>query len=1306
MPLTNNRFDALRISLADTETILSWSYGEVTSPETLHYRTLQPVPDGLFCERIFGPTRDYRCRCDKYNLGRDGNSVIDKICDEPDCGVQVTERSARRSRMGHVTLAAPVAHTWYSTGNGSPMSQLLGLTPQDLGRIRSYGIFVVVAVNHARIRDRQAEFTRAQDFIAERIRFVAGNDEDPVERLSAYLSALHEQRNALEHSGEPEMEASELDGLDEKIEQAINDIQAVQHLQTEMENLGLQLARLHDLQVGAPVSTHRRAEILAEYGEDVVTLETGGDALLQLLTGLDLDALAARLRDEIRELTGPELTRCLQRLEWVERFRKSGTPPRDMILTVLPVLPPELRPMIPMTGGKIASDDLNDLYRRVVYRNIRLSLFLERGSPDLIVNNERRMLQDAVDALFDNSGLANPSTAINGRVHRSLSDHLRGKEGRFRQNLLGKRVDYSGRTVIVAGPDLKLRQCGLPRTMALELFRPFIIARLLNRYGYDYREATHILGSSGALAEHPVVWEILDDVANGKYVLLNRAPTLHRLGIQAFEPVLVDGSAIQLHPMVCAAFNADFDGDQMAVHLPISDEARHEARTLMLSTTNLIAPGSGEPIALPNLDVLLGLYDMTIMEESPDGDPVPGFATPEEALACHRARGVRLRQPVLVRLPGCEGPIVTTPGRLLVRETLPDFVKWRNQPVRKGDLKDMVSTTHAAMGHEVTASLLDDIMQLGFSYATHLGVSISIGDLLVPPAKTAIIAEAEQKVLEIADQLESGLLTDGERHTLVISVWNEASDRLTERVEEAMVDCGGLFLMASSGAKGNISNIKQMIGMRGLMSNPKGETIERPIKSNFREGLSVLEYFISTHGARKGLADTALRTADAGYLTRRLVDAAQDVVIKIKDCGTEASLLIDRNEIAEGSASFQDELRYRLAAEPLRAPDGSLIVRRDEVIDETVVENIVRHGINRVSVRSPMHCREFPGLCASCYGIFPGSGELARVGEAVGVVGAQSIGEPGTQLTMRTFHAGGVAGTDITSGLPRVAEIFEARHPKVVAVTATTAGVVRIEDGPEGTVVVVDSKGPRRQRYVLGPGVTPSVAANEPVELEQVIALDSNNEPAMLSITDGQVVEVSEHAIDVRWHDDSSYDHPVTPGLGVIVATGDTVRTGQALTRGSLNPHEVLAVNGRAAVQRYIIEEVQRVYLSQGVPIHSKHIEVILSRMLGFVTVASEGDSDYLPGTMVPWQEFQGVCASILGMHGVQPTATDTLLGVTKSALNADGFLAAASFQRTSAVLTEAAVERKVDRLKSLKSSIMLGRLVSARLRNESGGAA
>jgi len=1124
-----NHFDRIRIGLASPEQIVAWSSGEVKKPETINYRTLKPERDGLFCERIFGPTRDWECHCGKYKRVRYKGVICDR------CGVEVTRSKVRRERLGHIKLAAPVSHIWYFKGIPSRMGLLLDMSPRALEKVLYFVSYIVT---------------------------------DPGET-----------------------------GLIKK------------QLLSEAEY----------------------REYREKY-ENKFKAGMGAEAIKKLLEEIDLDELARELRQELKEVTGQRKIRAIRRLEVVEAFRKSGNRPEWMILEVIPVIPPELRPMVQLDGGRFATSDLNDLYRRVINRNNRLKRLLDLGAPDIIVRNEKRMLQEAVDALIDNGRRGRPVTGPGNRPLKSLSDMLKGKQGRFRQNLLGKRVDYSGRSVIVVGPELRIHQCGLPKEMALELFKPFVMKRLVND-GF-----AHNIKSAKRMVERvrPEVWDVLEEVIREHPVLLNRAPTLHRLGIQAFEPVLVEGRAIQIHPMVCTAYNADFDGDQMAVHVPLSAEAQAESRLLMLSANNILNPKDGRPVAIPTQDMVLGSYYLTMEKEGVPGEGKV-FKDPNEAIMAYYNNDVSLHAKVKVRIPG-HGLMETTVGRVIFNEVIPPELGYINQVAEKKVLVKIVDDCYRKLGFSKTTKLLDGIKKLGFSFATKAGITIGMQDITIPPEKGEILREAEEKVEKVEFQYRRGLITEDERYRKVIGIWNEATREVTEALVKSLDRFNPVYMMANSGARGNIQQIRQLAGMRGLMADPSGRIIDLPIKANFREGLTVLEYFISTHGARKGLADTALRTADSGYLTRRLVDVAQDVIVREEDCGTSQG--IEVGEIKDGTnviEKLEDRITGRTALEDVVHPEtGDILVRAGEEIQEDQAEKIKGAGLDKVKIRSVLTCKTRYGVCIKCYGRNLATGRKVDIGEAVGIIAAQSIGEPGTQLTMRTFHTGGVAGDDITQGLPRVEELFEARRPKGQAVVAEV----------DGTVTVREVKGRRE--------------------------------------------------IEVTAEDGEKKVYQVPYGARVKVRDGDHVYAGDELTEGSVNPHDLLKIKGVQGVQVYLLQEVQRVYRLQGVDINDKHIEVMIRQMLRKVKVEDPGDTDLLPGGLIDVFEFEEENKRIIARGGEPATAKPVLLGITKASLATDSFLSAASFQETTRVLTDAAIKGKTDPLMGLKENVIIGKLVPA----------
>ncbi|HHY35459.1 MAG TPA: DNA-directed RNA polymerase subunit beta' [Firmicutes bacterium] len=1127
-----NSFAAIKISLASPEKIREWSHGEVKKPETLNYRTLKPERDGLFCERIFGPTKDWECYCGKYKRIRYKGVICDK------CGVEVTRAKVRRERMGHIELASPVSHIWYFKAVPSRMSLLLDMSPRLLERVLYFAAYVVL-------------------------------DPGDCEGLS-YKQVLSE-------------------------------------------------------------AEYREA--LNKYGNRF-RAGMGAEAVKELLASIDLEKLSAELRKEATEATGQRKVRAMRRLEVVEAFRQSGNRPEWMILDVIPVIPPELRPMVQLDGGRFATSDLNDLYRRVINRNNRLKRLLDLGAPDIIVRNEKRMLQEAVDALIDNGRRGRPVTGPGGRALKSLSDMLKGKQGRFRQNLLGKRVDYSGRSVIVVGPTLKFNQCGLPKEMALELFKPFVMKKLVETgQAHNIKNARKIVERA-----RPEVWDILEEVIQDHPVLLNRAPTLHRLSIQAFQPVLVEGRAIQIHPLVCPPYNADFDGDQMPVHVPLSAEAQAEARILMMSVHNLLWPKDGTPVVTPSKDIVLGCYYLTLMDEKASEDGrIKSFANPDEAIMAYEHKAVKLHEKIRVRLENGE-MLETSVGRVLFNEALPKGFPFQNETIDRKRLSEITAQCVKRYGMEETADVLDRIKDLGFHFATIGGSTIAITDVVVPKEKAEILREADTKVQAIQEQYRSGLLTEEERYERTIAVWREATDAVTEALKRSMDPWNPVFMMATSGARGNIQQIAQLGGMRGIMVDPTGRQVEQPVRSNFREGLSVLEYFTSTHGQRKGLVDTALRTADSGYLTRRLVDVAQDVIVREEDCGTTAGITVKKVEIeGELVESLYDRILGRVALVTVHHPEtGEVIVEEGQEIDEDRAKAIVDAGIEEVQVRSVLTCETKHGVCVKCYGRNPATGSMVEVGEAVGIMAAQSIGEPGTQLTLRTFHLGGVAGEDITQGLPRVEELFEARKPKGQAAIAEIAGTVEIVEGDK-----------KREIRILG----------------------DNGETTVIAVPYGSFITVS---------------------------TGQRVEPGDVLTEGPVNPHDLLRIRGVRAVEQYLLQEIQRVYRLHGIDIHDKHIEIIIRQMLRKMRVEDPGDTKLLPGGLIDIHEFAEANAEMFEQGKEPATAKPVLMGITKASLATDSFLSAASFQETTRVLTEAATKSKVDRLLGLKENVIIGKLIPA----------
>ena len=1320
-----NEFNAIRISLASPDQMRIWSYGEVTKPETINYRTLRPEKDGLFCERIFGPTKDWECYCGKYKKTRYKGVICDR------CGVEVARSKVRRERMGHIALAAPVAHIWFSKGTPSRLGLLLDLSPRNLDRVLYFAQYLVTNVD---LDLRASAVDRLESDLEEGIEKL---DSDADEKVQTARAKFGETSEAVT-SDETEAESDSDDAEEAVAEEAVAEAEPVsddeipedkrEAIETEIRQINLQLDTdksdletdisgqiddLESLSIGQLLTESRYRELRDSQG-DVFKASMGAEAVLDVLKGLTLSDLRDELQDEIRSTSGQRRKKAIKRLRVIEAFRKSENRPEWMVFTTLPVLPPELRPMVQLDGGRFATSDLNDLYRRVINRNNRLKRLIELQAPEIIVRNEKRMLQEAVDALVDNGRRGRAVSGSHNHKLKSLSDLLRGKQGRFRQNLLGKRVDYSGRSVIIVGPELKLHQCGLPRRMALELFKPFVMNRLVMK-GY-----AHNIKSAKRLAERarPEVWDILEEVVKDRPVLLNRAPTLHRLGIQAFHPVLIEGSAIRLHPLVTTAFNADFDGDQMAVHVPLSKEAVREANRLMLSTYNMLAPSSGEPIVAPTLDMVLGCFYMTQVEEGAKGTGHE-FLDVEDAKLGYETGVVSLR--ALIKMKN--GPdnaedtgdckpewFETTVGRLIFNETLPPELNFRNKEVDKDTLKEITSEAHTLLGNEKTQLILDAVKEMGFHYASKAGITIAISDIEISSEKDEIVARAETSIGELQVQYMDGLITDDERYRTAVDIWTKASDEVTQMVQGNLKNYGGIYIMATSGAKGNIAQIKQMAGMRGLMSDPKGRIIERPIKANFREGLSVLEYFLSTHGARKGLADTALRTADSGYLTRRLIDVAQEIIVLWEDCETTGNAWIENGEEDSLLTPFEDRIRGRFLSMPIADSEtGEILVDRNELLNDETIGKLKDANVPGVFARSPLACEARRGVCRMCYGVSMANWSKVLIGEAVGIIAAQSIGEPGTQLTMRTFHTGGIAGLDITSGLPRVEELFEARAPKGEAVLSEIDGIVEVHDSTEGRTIQVVSTEDFSDEYVLPEGYTAQVSDGDLVNMGAPLAISDDGgqqddeENTSLATTDivarvSGVIRVDGDTISITWTDDDQREYVIPAASHIVVASGDQVVAGEQLTSGPKNPQQILRIQGRESVQQYLIEEVQKVYRSQGVTIHNKHIEVIISQMLRKVRIDSPGDTELLPGELVDRQPYEDINAGILAEGGEPATASPVLLGITRASLNMESFLAAASFQETTRVLTEAAVNGDVDYLRGLKENVIIGRLIPARL--------
>jgi DNA-directed RNA polymerase subunit beta' len=1387
-----NNFDAIRISLASPEAIRSWSYGEVTKPETINYRTLKPEHGGLFCERIFGPTKDWECYCGKYKRIRHAGTVCDK------CGVEVTRAKVRRERMGHIELAAPVAHIWYVKGTPSRLGLLLDISPRNLERVLYFASYLVTEVDEAErenaisevreLAESEIEELRAaaqaqleeiaeevgqevanlseghrsvseaisarrenelKELTAERDAVLARLDElanaaAPEEiafrghvivregeavnadRTTALTEAYEEEATRISEGAEAEVSGSEaLSGAEkDQLSSAADERRA--KIESQLAEQIREVERERDESVKA-ISDLKELQILSEqqYRElnellppGVFKAGMGAEAVHTYITHrIDLDQIAIELRNEMQSNSDVKRKKATKRLRVVEALRKSGNRPEWMIFTALPVVPPELRPMVQLDGGRFATSDLNDLYRRVINRNNRLKRLLELGAPDIIVRNEKRMLQEAVDALIDNGRRGRVVSGSGKHKLKSLSDLLKGKQGRFRQNLLGKRVDYSGRSVIVVGPDLALDECGLPKRMALELFKPFVMRRLV-----DHGHA-HNIKAAKRLVERvdPKVWDVLEEVIQDYVVLLNRAPTLHRLGIQAFKVRLIEGSAIQIHPLVCAAFNADFDGDQMAVHVPLSKKAQEEARTRMLSVRNLLSPSNGEPIVSPTQDIVLGCYYLTSMRDS-EVDEANGisprgqgkvFSSLEEVKLAYDAGAVDLHAEILVRTDRDGGEmkrIPTTVGRAIFNQALPaEIGKYYNRTMGRKQLRQVVADAYRYFQDPYeTARIVNEIKKVGFEFSTRGGMSIAVDDVVMSDKKDELLRDADERADRLERQYRRGLVTEQERLRELELIWNTTRDELAKHVEVGLRAQNSVFMMADSGAKGNMNQISQMAGMRGLVLDPKGEIIDIPIRSNFREGLTVLEYFLSTHGARKGLADTALRTADSGYLTRRLVDVSQDVIITIDDCGTEHGIWLTRT--VDGEPLPDDEFRSKILGRVLLSPavhpeTGEIIADvSDELTDRLeaedgsvrdIVREVIDAGVEKFHVRSVMTCEATHGVCALCYGRNLASGKAVQLGEAVGIIAAQSIGEPGTQLTMRTFHTGGVARADITTGLPRVEELFEARAPKGAAVLADREGTVSIEQSDTGRILAITSTDIEQRVYPLEAGWDPALADGDMVLKDKTVLAVGPDDQKLTSDIEGRFF-LDGRTIYVRNEKEERIEYQVPVAYQLYVEDGEQVYPGQQLTDGAKDPHKVLLTQGREEVQRYIIDEVQKVYRSQGVNTNDKHIEVICRQMLRKVSITHPGDTDYLQDERIDRFEFNQINEEIMAQGGEPATAVPVLLGITKASLETDSFLSAASFQETTRVLTEAAINGKVDHLRGLKENVIIGKLIPA----------
>ncbi len=1281
--LKSTDFDSIRLRLASPDTIRSWSFGEVTKPETINYRTQKPEKQGLFAEEIFGPSKDWECYCGKYKKIRYKGIICDK------CGVEVTHSVVRRERMGHIDLAAPISHIWFLRGVPSKIGTILDVSIQNLEKIIYFASFLVTDVNEdakvqtveqvkqekkSKEKMIEGEFKRDTGRLEEKF----GEDKKSIAKETKRLEEIRETKVA---------------ELEEDFTQVMED--------------------LKEMKVMAIISEQTYHEWSLKYGH-IFEANIGAEAVMEMLKRIKVEETMNLLEEELKTATKTKRNRLLRRVKLLKSFHINNLKPEWMILGAIPVIPPDLRPMVPLDGGRFATSDLNDLYRRVINRNNRLKRLFDLHAPEVISRNEKRMLQEAVDALIDNSARHSKTViAATGKKRqlKSLADQLKGKQGRFRQNLLGKRIDYSGRSVIVVGPHLRLDQCGIPKKMALELFKPFVISKLIEReYVHNIRSANRFIES-----DRPETWDILEEVTKDAFVLLNRAPTLHRLGIQAFRPTLIEGKAIQIHPLVCDAYNADFDGDQMAVHVPLTEEARAEAREIMLSTKNLLKPAFGGPVATPGKDIAWGIFfltmDVTPMPESKEGLPL--FASEMEAMHAQSTRRIGLRDWCVVRMD--DGKIIiTTPGRLLVNKQFPEEIEFKNQVMGKKELAGIVKYYLELNGSEKTATFLDRLKEIGFRYSTRAGYSWGMANLPEMEGKTVLLEEGDARVREVEDYFSQGLLTASERHSSIIKIWNEIKDRIAAEAKKALPKDNPAYTMIESGARGSWGQMTQMVGMKGLVANPSGDIIELPVKSSFKEGYDVLEFFISSHGVRKGLTDTALRTANAGYLTRRLVDVAQDVIVREEDCGDDKGVVLTHTESEEIGEPLLVRILGRFTLSEIKKPGGrKTIVGAGELITEGAIREIEATGkeLTEVHVRSVMTCRLRRGVCQKCYGYDLAYNKLAKLGTSVGIMAAQSIGEPGTQLTMRTFHTGGVAGKDITQGLPRVEELFEARNPKQKAIMSEVAGKAAVETAsreivqagtgkqildmrPGQKTVKITYEGIEEETQLIGKTGELLVKEGDKVKKGQVIARKSTGKE-ILAPADGQIAIKKENTVSVVYDAMKIREYIIPPGYTLYTKDGDEVQAGDALTDGHLDLQVLYKYKGQSAVQKYLSKEIQFIYSSQGQKVNNKHIEVIIRQMFSRVRVVDPGDTDLLPGEIIEKATFEDANDKV--EKGEKPATSRSLfLGITKISLSTDSWLSSASFQETARVLINAAVTGKVDRLEGLKENVIIGRLIPA----------
>ncbi len=1268
-------FDSVRLRVASPDIIHDWSHGEITKPETINYRTQKPERDGLFCQKIFGPVKDWECSCGKYKRIRYKGIVCDK------CGVEVTRTSVRRERMGHIDLAAPVSHIWFLRNIPSKIGLMLDMGVQDLEKVIYFASFIITEVNEE-LRDQTIEQIKSEQKQKQK-----QIKNDMSEALKNFQKEKSRVMGADKVSKKDTKDLEVLEkGINEKFEKKLEE------LKIAADTALKEMASLQTKQILSEIAFQ---DLSLKYGH-VFTASIGAEAIFELLKQIDNKVLAQSLETEIIKTSGARKKKLFKRSQLIKSFIKNDTRPEWMIMTAVPVIPPDLRPMVALDGGRYATSDLNDLYRRVINRNNRLKRLIDLNAPEVIQRNEKRMLQEAVDALIDNSARHGKTvTASTGqkRQLKSIADMLKGKQGRFRQNLLGKRVDYSGRSVIVAGPHLQMHQCGLPKTMALELFKPFVISELIER------ELVHNVRSANKYIEagHSEIWDILEEITEHSHVMLNRAPTLHRLGIQAFQPVMIEGKAIKLHPLVCTAFNADFDGDQMAVHVPLTKESKREAEEIIRSTNNLLSPATGDPIVAPSQDIVWGAFYLTILSHEVAEDKVKDlkrYSSQDEVLLAYELGSIKLQDPINVRYDG--KMIVTSAGRLLFNKVIPDEVGFYNYPVDKKKIREITSNCIHVLGMDAASNVLDKIKEMTYEFITQSGLSWGMGDLYVADEKDGLIAAAEKKAEEVANQFDMGLLTDRERKTKIVEIWTEVKDNITEVTKDGINPHNPAMLMINSGARGSWGQLTQVVGIRGLMNNPSGDIIELPVKSNFTEGCGVLEYFISTHGARKGLSDTALKTANAGYLTRRLVDVAQDVIISEEDCKDKEGLILSIHDKGDIDVPISERIFGRWLLSDLVDKKGKVIVEKKQFITKELKELVMDVDVEEAHVRSVRTCKTKRGLCKTCYGFDLSRNKPVVIGTSVGIIAAQSIGEPGTQLTMRTFHTGGVAGeADVTQGLPRVEELFESRTPKKTAYIADVRGRVKIKREEKHNQVMIKFDDENVKKYNLEELGSAKLKVKDGDEVKQGDTLFSTTDKKFKAIFSGSIILKKDKELQLVGEKGSFQEYLIPLTFGLKVQDGDMVNPGDIITDGSANLRELHEVKGREAVEKYILKEIQNIYSSQGQKLNERHVEIIIRQMFSRVTIKEPGGTTLLQGEVVERATFLEANAG-LAKGKKSATSDELLLGITKASLSTDSWLAAASFQETAKVLINAAVTGKVDTLKGLKENVIIGHLIPA----------